>query len=197
MSDFPVYKNNPKLFVLSGPSGAGKSTLLRQVLETEKDCIASISATTRDPRGSEQHARDYYFVTADDFRRMIAKDKLLEYAQVFGKHYYGTPLHFIEDQFAKGNHVLMDIDVQGAMQIRARMPDSAVLVFVTPPNNEELQRRLRGRGTDSEESIQARLEEAERELARSDEYDYLVINDSVAEAVEKLCHIIHSERMKA
>ncbi|NRA39242.1 MAG: guanylate kinase [Planctomycetes bacterium] len=196
MSEFPVYKTHPKLFVLSGPSGAGKSTLLRQILEREQDCIASISATTRDPRGAEQDQIDYYFLSTDEFQRMITDNRLLEYAQVFGKHYYGTPLDFIEKQFANGKHVLMDIDVQGAMQIRERMPDAAILVFVTPPNNKELQRRLRGRGTDTEESIQARLEEAERELARAEEYDYLVINDSVEEAVEKLQHIIASERMK-
>ena len=156
----------------------------------------SISATTRSPRGQERDGVDYDFCTADEFQAMIDNDELLEYAQVFGKHFYGTPRKFVNDQFALGKNVIMDIDVQGAMQIRERMPEDSVLIFVTPPDQPELERRLRSRGTDEEVAIKSRLEEADREIAQWKKYDYLIINDDMELSVKNLRNIIGSARLR-
>lgn len=196
MEDYPAHRSHTRLFVLSGPSGAGKSTLIQKALALEPNCVASISATTRAPRGQEQDGVDYHFCSTDQFQYMIDTGALLEYAQVFGRDYYGTPRVFIEEQFAAGKNVIMDIDVQGAMQIRERMPDDTVLIFVTPPDQAELERRLRQRGTDDDRAIGRRLETAAKELACWKEYDYLIINDDVDGAVMRLRNIIGSARLR-
>ena len=193
---FPAYRSHTRLFVLSGPSGSGKSTLIHNALEHESNCVMSISMTTREPRGQEIDGVDYNFCDDATFKGMIDSGSLLEHAQVFGKHYYGTPKQFVDDQFAQGNNVIMDIDVQGAMQIRERMPEDSVLIFVTPPSQEELERRLRKRGTEKEEAILSRLEEAEREIARWKDYDYLIINDQLDKAVLQLRHILATARLR-
>ena len=193
---YPRYRSHTRLFVLSGPSGAGKSTLIHKALESEPNCVMSVSATTRSPRGQEQDGVDYDFCTPDEFQAMIDNDELLEYAQVFGKHFYGTPRKFVDDQFAQGKNVIMDIDVQGAMQIRERMPEDSVLIFVTPPDQPELERRLRARGTDEEVAIKSRLDEADREIEQWKKYDYLIINDDMELSVKNLRNIIGSARLR-
>lgn len=196
MVDYPAYRSHTRLFVLSGPSGAGKSTLIQQTLASEPNCVASISATTRAPRGQERDGVDYHFCSDEQFQQMIDDHALLEYARVFGRDYYGTPRQFIEEQFAAGKNVIMDIDVQGAMQIRERMPDDAVLIFVTPPDQQELEHRLRQRGTEDDMAIQRRLDTAAAEIARWKDYDYLIINDDVDSAVLQLRHILGSARLR-
>ncbi len=196
MTAYPEHRSHTRLFVLSGPSGAGKSTLIHKALALEPNCVASISATTRAPRGQEQNGVDYDFCSEEEFQALINDDLLLEYAQVFGKHFYGTPKKFIEEQFADGKNVIMDIDVQGAMQIRKRMPDDAVLIFVTPPTQEILEQRLRDRGTDDAVAIGKRLETAAQEIAQWKDYDYLIINDDVDVAVAQLRNILGSARLR-
>jgi len=183
------------LLVISGPSGAGKSSLIHHFRQRRDDFVQSVSATTRAPRAGERDGVDYHFLSDEDFRRHIANGDFLEYAQVFGKHFYGTPRAFVERQFAAGQHVVMDIDVQGATQIRSRMPE-AVLVFVVPPDRDELERRLNSRGTEDPEARKRRLAEAERELACWHGYDYLVINDTLGAAAERLDLIVGAEHLR-
>lgn len=191
----PQHQRRGLLVILAGPSGSGKSTLLDGLLKSEPDFAASVSATTRKPRPGERDGVDYHFLSEDRFRDLIAADGFLEYAQVFAKDWYGTPRAFVEDRLASGRSVITDIDVQGAAQIRGRMPQ-AVQVFVTPPSVPELERRLRGRGTESAEAIARRLDEAGRELARAQEFQYLIINDDMQRALDDLRHIIAAERLR-
>ncbi|MDA3960165.1 MAG: guanylate kinase [Planctomycetota bacterium] len=183
------------LLVLSGPSGAGKSSLIDAFLADRSEFVRSISATTRAPRGAEQDGVDYHFIDDDTFKSWVAEERFLEHAQVFGQHSYGTPRHFIEQQFADERSVIMDIDVQGARQIRAAMAD-AVTVFVAPPSRDELARRLRGRGTDDDQAVSRRLHKAEDEVSCWAEYDYLIINDDLDSALRKLRSVVAAERMR-
>lgn len=179
------------LVVLSGPSGAGKGTLCRAVLERFPSLRFSVSATTREPRTGEEPGRDYVFVDRSDFRGMIRDGAFLEWAEVYG-NLYGTPRVWVETVLDEGYSVLMDIDTQGAMQVRDKCPD-AVLIFVVAPSPRDLEMRLRGRGTESEGTLQRRLDEAKCHLALVDRYDYLVVNDSLESAVARLCAIITAE----
>ncbi|WP_075183318.1 guanylate kinase [Pantoea sp. 1.19] len=184
------------LFIVSAPSGAGKSSLIQALLKTQPlyDTQVSISHTTRDKRPGEEHGEHYYFVSHDDFRQMIAEDAFLEHAEVFG-NYYGTSRNAIEQVLATGVDVFLDIDWQGAQQIRQRMPQ-ARSIFVLPPSKDELDRRLRGRGQDSEEVIAKRMAQAVAEMSHFAEYDYLIVNDDFDLALSDLKHIIRAERLR-
>ncbi len=192
---YPVHSNQCLFLVVSGPSGAGKSTLIQRFLEYHSDFTKSISATTRPPRPGEANGVDYWFVDDAEFARRIRDDELIEHAQVFGGHFYGTPRSLISERFAQGVSVIKDIDVQGAVQIRAAFPQ-AVFVFVVPPRREQIEARLRGRGTDSDAAIQRRMLEAEVELAHWRDYDYLVFNDELERAAADLGAIVRAGRLQ-
>ena len=177
-----------KLFVITAPSGAGKTTLTKRLLAEDASLKFSVSYTTRKPRPGEQHGRDYYFVDKAEFERMIAAGELLEHARVFD-NYYGTGRAQIEQLTAAGTNLLLDIDWQGARQVRSAM-SSSVLIFIMPPSLAELERRLRGRATDSEQVIARRMSEARDDMARWSEFDYVVINAEVDAAVAELRAIV-------
>ena len=170
----------PLVFIVSGPSGSGKSTLVLKMLEVP-GTMFSISCTTRAPRTTESGGKWYDFVSEDEFDRMIAQGEFLEYACVFGKHRYGTPRRWLEEARRKNLDLVLEIDVQGAEQVKKKLP-TAVAIFILPPAKDELERRLRSRGQDSEEAIQRRLKRAEQEIRRYTEYDFLVVNDDVERA---------------
>ena len=177
-----------KLIVISGPSGAGKSTVIQKLMELRDDLCFSVSATTRAPRAGEVEGTDYFFVTRDMFERMVRHGELLEHAEYVG-NYYGTPSRYVEQRRAAGKHVLLDIEVQGASQVRSRIQD-AITIFVIPPSLEVLRQRLRDRGTDSDTVIQNRLKRARAEYKEATFYDYIVINDDPDEAARELDSII-------
>lgn len=177
-----------KLLVLSGPSGCGKGTVLRALMSGREDMAFSVSATTRAPRPGEQDGREYYFVSRERFMEMVEHGELLEHAEFVG-NCYGTPKAPVLQQLENGRHVLLDIEVQGAAQVKAAMPE-AVTVFLIPPSLAELERRLRGRGTETEEKILQRLKTAEYEMTLAPEYDYTVVNDVVDRAAAALAEIL-------
>ena len=181
------------LFVVSAPSGAGKTTLIRQALPDLGPVQFSVSATTRARRAGEQEGVDYYFVTREAFDAMVAREEFLEWARVH-ENAYGTPAAPVRAALDAGADVMLDIDVQGAAQVRARMPES-VQILVVPPSIEVLRRRLEGRGQDDPESVAVRLRNAKAELARFREYDYVIINDDLREAVDNLKGIIRARRV--
>lgn len=182
------------LLVVSGPSGAGKGTLIQALLEKRPEAIVSVSATTRAPRPGEKEGVHYFFVSKEHFEQMIQDNAFLEYACVFGTTYYGTPRAFVEQKLAAGNDVILDIDVQGAMNIKKAMPE-AVLVFILPPSYQVLRQRLTDRQTESEEQIERRLQTAKNEIKYISQYQYLLINDTVAEASENLDHILQASHL--
>ncbi|MBE8596062.1 guanylate kinase [Xenorhabdus sp. BG5] len=188
--------NQGTLYIVSAPSGAGKSSLIQALLKTQPlyDTQVSVSHTTRQARPGENHGEHYFFVTVDEFQNMINHDEFLEYACVFG-NYYGTSRKVIEDTLASGVDVFLDIDWQGAQQIRQKMP-TARSIFILPPSKEELLRRLRGRGQDSEEIIAKRMAQAVAEMEHYNEYDYVIINDDFNTALADLQSIIRSERLR-
>jgi len=194
-AEFPSHAVPSLFVVMSGPSGAGKSTLLRRFLHLNHDFLMSISVTTRSPRPGEVEGRDYYFVDQAEFQKRLAAGDFLEHAQVFGTHWYGTPRQFIEARFAEGRSVIKDIDVQGAAQIRRNYP-GAVFVYVVPPSVADIERRLRGRSSESEESIQRRLAACTFELDQWHAYDYLVINDDLEKAAQDLTALIRAHRLR-
>ena len=171
---------HPLVFIVSGPSGSGKSTLVLKMLEVP-GTMFSISCTTRPPRTTESAGKWYDFVSEAEFERMAAQGEFLEYARVFGKHRYGTPRRWLEEAHRKGLDLVLEIDVQGAEQVKKKLP-SAVAIFILPPARDELERRLRTRDQDPEEAIQRRLERAQQEMQRYMEYDFLVVNDDVERA---------------
>ena len=177
-----------KTFIISGPSGVGKSTVLRELLRDRDDLYFSISATTRTPREGEINGVHYHFINVDRFREMIQEDEFLEYAEYVG-NFYGTPKRYVDEAMAQGKDVILDIEVQGALQVIGKRPDT-VRIFIAPPSWDALEQRLTGRGTDSPEKIQKRLVRAKVELQTADTYDYFVINDTVENAVRP------SERME-
>ena len=183
--------NKGHAFIISGPSGSGKSTLLKEVFAARDNMFFSVSATTRDPRPGEVDGKDYFFVKREEFQRMLHNDELLEHAEYVG-NCYGTPRGPIDEMTSKGCDVILDIEVQGAMQVKAKMPE-AVSIFIAPPSIEELEKRLRGRSTETEEKIAGRLETAKKELALADTYDYKVLHDDVDRAVAELLHIMETE----
>jgi guanylate kinase len=177
-----------RLVVLSAPSGAGKTTLVHELLRRRPDLRFSVSFTTRRARESETHGEDYFFVTEKEFERMLARDEFLESARVFG-HWYGTSREHVCSLLARGHSVLLEIDWQGAAQIRARAPE-AIGIFILPPSRAELERRLRGRGTDSEATIQRRLQEALSDMTHWEEFDFVLINEDVEAAAAQMEEIL-------
>jgi len=179
--------------VISGPSGVGKGSVVRRLLERDPGGLwFSVSWTTRPPRPGERDGREYRFVSDQAFDELVASDALLEWAEVFG-HRYGTPAEDVERARAAGRDVLLEIDVQGARQVKQRAPD-AVLVFLVPPNREELERRLRTRGTEDERTLARRLAEAERELTEASWFDHVVVNDDLERAADEVLAIIAAHR---
>jgi guanylate kinase len=177
-------KERGQLIVLSGPSGVGKSTVIAELFAQRSNIYFSVSYTTRQPRVGEQDGVNYNFVSREEFERMIADDELLEYAE-YVDNYYGTSMKLIQEKLDAGIDVLLDIEVQGAAKVRTRCPD-ALFIFIIPPSFEELSRRLHRRNTDSEEVIAGRLAKARQEFREIPKYDYLVINDKVANAVHEI-----------
>jgi guanylate kinase len=181
------------LIVLSGPSGAGKGTICKRLLE-ETDIQYSISATTRKPRPGEQHGREYFFITKEEFENMIEENGFLEWARVYD-NYYGTPKKFVEDTLEQGKDCILEIDPQGAQKVRENKPDG-VLIFIAPPSMQELENRITNRGTEDITEINKRLSCAREEMLCMYNYDYVVINDQVEKAVEKIRAIIIAEKCK-
>lgn len=183
------------LTVVSGFSGSGKGTIMKRLLEKYPDNYAlSISATTRDPRPGEMDGREYFFRTVDCFEKMIENDELLEYAR-YVNNYYGTPKAYVQEQLAKGKDVILEIEIQGALKIKEKYPDT-VLLFVTPPSFGELERRLVGRGTESPEVVRERLCRAGEECEGVEAYDYLIVNDELEACVEQVHSILRDEHTR-
>ena len=174
---------------MAAPSGTGKTTLCARLLKEIPELILSISTTTRKPRGTEKHEVEYFFISIEDFKGAITADGFAEWAEVHG-NFYGTSKLFIERTFASGKSLLLDIDVQGADQLKAAYPAETVRIFLKPPSMGELERRLRARGTDSEESIQKRLMGAVKEMEHLDRFDYVVVNDDLEAAYLQLAGIV-------
>lgn len=189
--NWKLKKPNGFLIVISGPSGVGKGTILTEVINSSPTIVKSVSVTTRKPRGTEINGEDYFFKSIEDFSEMIDNDALLEYACVFGGKLYGTPKDYVEEQISRGNDVILEIDVQGAMQVKRKWPDG-IFVFVLPPTLQELERRLRERNTEDEEAIRNRLAVANKEFESIPEYDYLIVNDTLEESVDCVKSIITS-----
>lgn len=180
------------VFIISAPSGSGKTTLVGRLLQEVPDLHFSISYTTRPPRGQEQDGKDYFFVAREQFQEMIARQQLLEWAEVFG-NYYGTAGRFLEEARASGKDLILDIDVQGAAQVQQKLPE-AVSIFILPPSRNELEWRLRHRSQDSEEVIRKRLGDATREIHGYAQYDYVLINDQLDRSAESLKAIVLTHR---
>ena len=183
-----------KTFIISGPSGVGKSTVLKALLEKRSDVYFSVSATTRSPRPGEEDGVHYHFMDANSFRQRIAADEFLEYAEYVG-NFYGTPKKYVDEAMEQGKDVILDIEVQGAIQVCSKRPET-VRIFIAPPSWEELERRLTERGTDSPEKVQKRLLRAKVEFQTAHTYDYFVINDTVEAAVAELDAIMTAEHCK-
>ena len=177
-----------RLVVLAGPTAVGKGTVAARVRETQPDIWISVSVTTRAPRPGEVDGRHYWFITEEEFDRLIAEDGLLEWAVVHGRHRYGTPRAAVEERLAAGDPALLEIDLQGARQVRERMPE-ALMVFLAPPSWDELVRRLVGRGTETEAERERRLQTAREELAAQAEFDVTIINTDVDEACAELVEV--------
>lgn len=184
----------PLVYIISAPSGSGKSTLTNEILKLVPNLVFSISYTTRALRGSEQNGKQYYFVSMEEFDRMVQDGEFLEYANVHGSC-YGTARRFLREAGTSGNDLLLDIDVQGAAQIKKNLTD-AISVFVVPPDRKTLEWRLRNRGENSEKDIQRRLQDAKREIEEYDKYDYVLINDHLEKSIERLQAIVLSERLR-
>lgn len=186
--------NKGILVVVSGFSGAGKGTVMKRLMEKYDGYALSVSATTRKPRPGEEDGREYFFRTRDEFEKLIEEDALLEYAR-YVENYYGTPRSYVEEQLQAGRNVILEIEIQGAMKIKEKIPE-ALLVFVTPPTVEELERRLTGRGTETAQVIADRLARAGEEAEGMRQYDYILVNDTVEECVDHLHQIIVSEHSR-
>lgn len=182
------------LIVVSGPSGAGKGTICQELFRQHNDLQYSISATTRAPRNGEQDGVNYWFVAKERFESMIEQDDLLEWAEVYG-NYYGTPRSYVQKMIDSGNDVVLEIDTQGALQVKKKFPEG-IFIYIVPPSLEELSKRIYGRGTDAPDVIQKRLSCAKEELSCACEYNYLVVNDQLAQAVAKVRSIVVAERCR-
>lgn len=187
-------KDRGILIIVSGFSGAGKGTVMKRLMSDYDNYALSISATTRKPRNGEEDGREYFFKTVEEFENMIEQDKLIEYANYVG-NYYGTPKEYVESMLSDGKDVILEIEMQGAMKVKEKMPDT-LLVFVTPPSAEILKNRLVGRGTEDMDTINARLSRAYEEADYMEKYDYLLINDDLDQCVKELHGIIQSEHSK-
>ncbi|MEM7618581.1 MAG: guanylate kinase [Pseudomonadota bacterium] len=186
------------MYVLSSPSGAGKTTITRALLKNNPDVMVSISATTRPRRAGEVHGQDYYFMEPDDFRAMAENGEMLEHAKVF-ENYYGTPAQPVKEALEEGRDVLFDIDWQGTQQLREAASDDLVTVFILPPSRDALEKRLRTRSRDtmeSEEDIRHRMSKAASEMSHYSEYDYVIINNDIDDAIDKAQRILNGERLK-
>ena len=183
-------KNLKKLIIITGPSGVGKGTVVKELLDRNKDIWLSISATTRNPRVGEKDGLNYYFISEERFKDMIDKKEFLEWAQ-FAGNYYGTPLSTVNEKIEKGFIVLLEIEVEGAKQIKEKFPES-LSIFLLPPSKEELEKRIRNRGTEKEEAIDRRLSRANYEIASSGEFDFVLTNHDVDETVKEVFKIIKS-----
>ena len=184
----------PRLFVISGPSGAGKGTLLAELRKQRPDLGLTVSATTRSPRPGEVDGTSYYFLSDEEFRRRIAAGEFVEWAEVHG-HLYGTLVSEVKRLLAKGHSLVLEIDVQGALNVRKVYPD-AVLVFIEPPSLQVLEERLRGRGTEDEASIELRLKNARHEMELADQYDVRIVNDTVDRAAQELGSVMRRFEME-
>ena len=182
------------LIVVSGFSGAGKGTLMKRLLETYDNYALSVSATTRSPRPGETDGKEYFFQTVDEFEKMIAQDELIEYAK-YVNNYYGTPKDYVMRQLEAGKDVILEIEIQGALKVREKYPDT-LLLFVTPPSAKELKERLVGRGTETMDVIESRMKRAVEESEGVEAYDYLIINDDLETCVKEMHHVIQSEHNK-
>jgi guanylate kinase len=185
--------HKPLVYIISAPSGSGKSTLVNELLKKVSDLEFSISYTTRAPRGSEINGRQYYFVSRDEFEKMIREDAFLEYAEVFG-NYYGTARRFLRQAEENRRDLLLDIDVQGARQIQDKLPQ-ATSIFILPPDRRTLEERLRKRSEDREEVIQRRLDTATREIENYDRYNYILVNDQLEDSIKLLRAVVRGERL--
>ena len=183
------------MVVLSSPSGAGKTTLTKQILNTSRNILMSVSATTRQPRPGEVDGEDYIFLSKSKFSEMIDNDEFLEYAKVFD-NFYGTPRAPVETALARGFDIVFDIDWQGAQQLTQAAANDLVKIFILPPNMRELENRLRSRAQDSDDVIARRMSKSENEISHWAEYDYIIINENISEAIEELTTIVNAERMK-
>ncbi len=183
------------LIVVSGFSGAGKGTIMKEIMRRYDNYALSISATTRRPRPGEEEGREYFFKTVEEFEKMIAKDELIEYAR-YVDNYYGTPRAYVEEQLEAGKDVILEIEIQGALKVKENFPQT-LLLFVTPPTAGELRERLKGRGTETEDVIDFRMNRAKEEALGMDRYDYLLINDMVDECVEEMHQIIRGEHRRS
>ncbi len=183
------------LIVVSGFSGSGKGTLMKELLKRYPDTYAlSISATTRAPRQGEEDGREYFFISKDEFEKMIAKDELIEYAR-YVENYYGTPRRYVEEKMKQGKDVILEIEIQGALKVKKAFPDT-LLLFVTPPSAKELQSRLIGRGTETMDVIRSRMDRACEEAQGMELYDYLIVNDDLEACVEEMHSIIRGEHRR-
>lgn len=191
-----IKKIRGSLIVLSGPSGVGKGTIGAKMLEAHSDMCFSVSATTREIREGEKEGVNYFYKTAEQFEEMIKNNEFLEYMQVFGKNYYGTPRAFVEEKLDAGMSVLLDIDVQGAMVVKKNYPD-ALLIFLAPPSLEELHRRLIGRGTETMEAVERRFAQAKTEFTYVNNYDYVVVNDDLSVAIRDVESILRSKELSS
>ena len=184
------------LIVVSGFSGSGKGTLMKELLTRYPDTYAlSISATTRSPREGEADGREYFFLSKDEFEKMIAKGELIEYAK-YVENYYGTPRDYVEKKLDEGKDVILEIEIQGALNVKKMFPDT-LLLFVTPPSAEELKKRLVGRGTETMDVIESRMDRACEEAQGMENYDYLIVNDSLDRCVEEMHSIIQGEHRRS
>jgi guanylate kinase len=188
------------VYIVSAPSGSGKSTLVNELFKMVPDLDFSISYTTRPSRGSEKNGKEYFFVSREEFEAMIAADEFLEHAEVFGNEnvrgeYYGTARRFLREAKARGNDLVLDIDVQGASQVKEKIPQ-AVSIFILPPDRENLEWRLRNRGLDAEDEICRRLDTARREIENYSKYDYILVNRVVEQSADQLRDIVLSERLQ-
>ena len=182
------------LIVVSGFSGAGKGTIMKEIMRRYDNYALSISATTRNPRSGEEEGREYFFKTVEEFEKMIAKDELIEYAR-YVDNYYGTPRAYVEEQLEAGKDVILEIETKGALKVKENFPQT-LLLFVTPPTAGELRERLKGRGTETEDVIDFRMNRAKEEALGMDRYDYLLINDMVDECVEEMHQLIQTQHKK-
>jgi len=180
-----------RLTVIAGPTAVGKGTVVRRILETHPEIELSVSATTRNPRPGEQHGVDYFFLTNDEFDRMIDDGNMLEFAVVHGANRYGTPREPVEKAIAAGRQMILEIDIQGARQVKESMPN-ALLVFIAPPSLSELQKRLSGRGTESQEEQERRLATAAQELAAQDEFEAVIINEHVDKCAQQVVDLMQA-----
>ncbi len=196
MDNNKVIKNRRGLMlVLSSPSGAGKTTIARKLLDSDLDITISVSVTTRSPRKTEINGADYIFVSKKNFNEMIINNKLLEYAEIFS-HLYGTPSQPVIDLLSEGKDVLFDIDWQGTQALRGALPQDVVSVFILPPSTEELERRLRSRGSEGNKVLLKRIAAASKEITHWAEYDYVIVNNDINESVDNIRSILIAERLK-